>query len=62
MVYESNLSGINDVLWSSKFVLPALINTLRYIEEGTFVTERNVGWMCWKWINMLQTRAPNEGA
>ena len=45
MFYNGTLSGINDALWDPHFASHTVSNTLRDIEEETFIADRNVGEM-----------------
>ena len=42
MVYNFNLSGLNDSLWAPHFALLKFRTTLRATEEGTYMVDRDV--------------------
>ena len=43
MVYNSKSSGINSSFWAPHFALPTVRSTLRAVERGTFMAERDIG-------------------
>jgi hypothetical protein len=44
-VYDGSVSGLNDVVWMPRFVLPTIQTHLRQVEAGTFMCDLDVGEM-----------------
>jgi hypothetical protein len=45
MVYDGSVSGLNDAMWVSRFVLPTINTHLRAVEEQTYMADVDVGEM-----------------
>ena len=45
MVYDGTASGLNQKAWVPKFVLPTLHSHLRCVEEGTYMSDVDIGEM-----------------
>jgi hypothetical protein len=45
VVYDGSVSGLNEVLWVPRFVLPTLRTQLRAVENGTFMADLDIGEM-----------------
>jgi hypothetical protein len=45
VVYDGSVSGLNEVLWVPRFVLPTLRTHLRAVENGTFMADVDIGEM-----------------
>ena len=43
MVYYGTSIGFNDELWDSHLLLTTVRNTLRALNQGTFISNRDVG-------------------
>ena len=45
MMYNRKLSGLNSSLWAHNFALTIVGSTLRVVEMGTFMADRDIGEM-----------------
>jgi hypothetical protein len=45
IVYDGSVSGLNDVLWVPRSMLPSVHSHLRAVENGTFMAEVDIGEM-----------------
>ena len=43
MMYNRKLSGLNSSLWAHNFALTIVGSTLRVVEMGTFMADRDIG-------------------
>jgi hypothetical protein len=43
MVYDGTISGLNDSIWVSRFLLPTIETHLRAVDEGTYMADVDVG-------------------
>ena len=43
IVYNGTLRRLNAYLWDTHFALPTMVSTLRALEEGTYMADRDKG-------------------
>jgi hypothetical protein len=57
MVYDASVSGLNDSIWVPRFPLPTIRTHLRAVEEGTFMSDLDVGEMFLNFVLHSDLRA-----
>lgn len=57
MVYDASVSGLNDSIWVTRFPLPTIRTHLRTVEEGTFMSDLDVGEMFLNFVLHSDLRA-----
>ena len=45
MVYSGTFSEINKILWETDFSLPYLSTHMRVVQEGTYMTDIDIGYI-----------------
>ena len=56
MVYNGMLSGLNNVLWALHFALHKVSSTLRVVELGEYMADRDIGYMLLKFTLSEEVR------